>query len=226
MNWYTRLGIRPDHLHLRAHAADELSHYSSATSDVEYLFPIGWSELEGIANRGDFDLRQHAEFSGQKLEYVDSATGERYLPHVIEPAAGVDRAMLAFLVDAYDEDEIGGEPRTVLRLHPQLAPVKVAVLPLVRKDGQPELAREVYQSLREQVQAEYDEGGAIGRRYRRQDEIGTPWGVTIDHQSLEDRTVTLRDRDSLEQVRVPIDALGEEIEGRLRLPWASPKLDG
>ena len=199
MNWYLQLGLRPDHLRLRAHDADELSHYSSGTSDVEYLFPIGWSELEGIANRGNFDLTQHAKYSGQKLEYVDTATKERYVPHVIEPAAGADRAMLAFLVDAYDEDEIEGEKRTVLRLHPVLAPVKVAVLPLVRKDGQPELAHEVYRELRERVQAEYDEGGAIGRRYRRQDEIGTPWAVTIDHQSLEDRTVTLRDRDSLEQ---------------------------
>ena len=202
MNWWTSLGLRPDHLRLRAHDADELSHYSSATSDVEYLFPIGWSELEGIANRGDFDLTQHAKFSGQKLEYVDTATGDRYVPYVIEPAAGVDRAMLAFLVDAYDEDEIEGEQRTVLRLHPVLAPVKVAVLPLVRKDGQPELAAEVFRELRDHVQTEYDEGGAIGRRYRRQDEIGTPWAVTIDHQSLEDQTVTLRDRDSLEQVRV------------------------
>ena len=225
MNWYTDLGIRPDHLRLRAHDTDELSHYSSATSDVEYLFPIGWSELEGIANRGDFDLTQHAKFSGQKLEYVDTATGERYVPHVIEPAAGADRALLAFLIDAYDEDEIEGERRTVLRLHPLLAPVKVAVLPLVRKDGQPELATEVYRDLRERVQAEYDEGGAIGRRYRRQDEIGTPWAVTIDHQSLEDRTVTVRDRDSLTQVRVSIEDLGEEIENRLRHPWRSPKLN-
>jgi glycyl-tRNA synthetase len=224
MDWYTRLGIRPDHLQLRAHDQDELSHYSSATSDIEYLFPIGWSELEGIANRGDFDLRQHAEYSGQKLEYVDSASGERYVPHVIEPAAGADRAMLAFLVDAYDEDEIEGETRTVLRLHPQLAPVKVAVLPLVRKDGQPELAAEIYRDLRDRVQAEYDEGGAIGRRYRRQDEIGTPWAVTIDHQSLEDGTVTLRDRDSLSQDRIAIDALGEEIDRRLREPWTSPKV--
>ncbi len=224
MNWYLRLGIRPDHLRLRAHDADELSHYSSSTSDVEYLYPIGWSELEGIANRGDFDLTQHAKFSGQKLEYVDTASGERYVPHVIEPAAGADRAMLAFMVDAYDEDEIEGERRTVLRLHPILAPVKVAVLPLVRKDGQPELAREVYEDLRERVQAEYDEGGAIGRRYRRQDEIGTPWAVTVDHQSLEDRTVTLRDRDSLAQVRIAIAELGEEIERRLREPWRSPKL--
>jgi glycyl-tRNA synthetase len=225
-NWYIELGLRPDHLRLRAHAPDELSHYSSATSDVEYLFPIDWRELEGIANRGDFDLTQHAQFSGQKLEYVDSATGERYVPHVIEPAAGADRAMLAFLCDAYDEDEIDGEARTVLRLHPVLAPVKVAVLPLVRKDGQPELAREIERSLRDRFQVEYDEGGAIGRRYRRQDEIGTPWAVTVDHQSLEDRTVTVRDRDSLEQVRIAIDALGEEIERRLREPWRSPKLVG
>jgi glycyl-tRNA synthetase len=222
--WYIRLGIRPDHLQLRAHDADELSHYSSGTSDVEYLFPMGWSELEGIANRGNFDLTQHAEHSGQKLEYVDSASGERYVPHVIEPAAGADRATLAFMVDAYDEDEIEGESRTVLRLHPLLSPVKVAVLPLVRKDGQPELAREIYQDLRQRVQAEYDEGGAIGRRYRRQDEIGTPWAVTVDHQSLEDRTVTLRDRDSLTQERIAIGELGEEIERRLRQPWRSPKL--
>ncbi len=224
MRWYVELGIRPDHLRLRPHETEELSHYSSATSDVEYLFPIGWQELEGIANRGDYDLSKHAEHSGQKLEYVDSASGERYIPHVIEPAAGVDRAMLAFMVDAYDEDEIEGERRTVLRLHPLLAPVKVAVLPLVRKDGQPELAREVYERLRERVQAEYDEGGAIGRRYRRQDEIGTPWAVTIDHRSLEDRTVTLRDRDSLDQDRLEIDELPGEIERRLRAPWRSPKL--
>jgi glycyl-tRNA synthetase len=226
IDWYTRLGIRADHLRLRAHDPDELSHYSSGTSDVEYLFPIGWSELEGIANRGDFDLRQHAEYSGQRLEYVDTATGDRYVPHVIEPAAGADRALLAFLVDAYDEDEIEGERRTVLRLHPVLAPVKVAVLPLVRKDGQPELAAEVYRLLRQRVQAEYDEGGAIGRRYRRQDEIGTPWAVTIDHQSLTDRTVTVRDRDTLAQDRVAIDALADELERRLRAPWRSPKLDG
>jgi glycyl-tRNA synthetase len=226
MNWYTRLGLRPDHLRLRPHDPDELSHYSCATSDVEYLFPIGWSELEGIANRGDFDLTQHAKYSGQKLEYVDTATGERYVPHVVEPAAGADRAMLAFLVDAYDEDEIEGERRTVLRLHPILAPVKVAVLPLVRRDGQPELASQVYRELRDRVQAEYDEGGAIGRRYRRQDEIGTPWAVTIDGQSLQDHTVTLRDRDSLGQDRFPISELADEIDRRLREPWQSPKLSG
>jgi glycyl-tRNA synthetase len=223
-DWYLRLGIRADHLRLRAHEQDELSHYSSATSDVEYLFPIGWQELEGIANRGDFDLTQHTKHSGQKLEYVDTVSGDRYVPHVIEPAAGADRATLAFLVDAYDEDEIEGETRTVLRLHPQLAPVKVAILPLVRKDGQPELAKTVYRELRERMQAEYDEGGAIGRRYRRQDEIGTPWAVTIDHQSLDDQTVTLRDRDSLGQDRIPIAELGDELERRLRAPWTTPKL--
>jgi glycyl-tRNA synthetase len=224
MRWYTDLGIRPDHLRLRAHGPEELSHYSTATSDIEYLFPMGWSELEGIANRGDFDLRQHAEFSGEKLEYVDTASGERYVPHVVEPAAGADRAMLAFMVDAYDEEEIEGRQRTLLRLHPRLAPVKVAVLPLVNRDGMPELAREVYEDLRERMPAEFDAGGSIGKRYRRQDEIGTPWGVTIDGQTLEDRTVTLRDRDSLEQSRIPIDELGEELERRLAAPWVSSKL--
>src|SRR3989441_5714621 len=165
MRWYTDLGIRPDHLRLRKHGPDELSHYSTATSDIEYLFPIGWSELEGIANRGDFDLTQHAKFSREKLEYVDSATGERYVPHVIEPAAGADRAALAFMVDAYDEEEVEGEQRTVLRLHPKLAPVKVAVLPLVSKDGQPEIAREIYEDVRTRMPAEYDTGGSIGKRY-------------------------------------------------------------
>jgi glycyl-tRNA synthetase len=222
--WYVDLGLRPDHLRLRAHDPEELSHYSSGTSDIEYLFPGGWQELEGIANRGDFDLRQHAEFSGEKLEYFDQPSGERYVPHVIEPSAGVDRSLLAFIVDAYDEDEQEGERRTVLRLHPRLAPVKVAVLPLVRKDGQPEVAREVHGALRGLMQCEYDEGGSIGRRYRRQDEIGTPWAVTIDHRTLEDRTVTVRDRDSLAQDRVAIDALPAELQGRLRSPWRTPKL--
>jgi glycyl-tRNA synthetase len=222
-DWYVELGIRADHLRLREHDADELSHYSSATADVEYLFPIGWSELEGIADRGDFDLTQHAEFSGQKLEYFDGQTGERYVPHVIEPAAGADRATLAFLVDAYDEDEIGGEQRTVLRIHPRLAPVKVAVLPHMRKDGLQEVAQEVYAALRGRMQSEYDEGGAIGKRYRRQDEIGTPYCVTIDHQTLEDQTVTVRERDSLAQDRVAIDALADELAARLAAPWRSPK---
>jgi glycyl-tRNA synthetase len=222
--WYEDLGIRTDHLRLREHDADELSHYSSATADVEYLFPIGWSELEGIANRGDFDLKRHTEFSGEKLEYFDQATGDRYVPHVIEPAAGADRATLAFLVDAYDEEEIEGDTRTVLRLHPRLAPVKAAILPLVRKDGQPEVAREIRSLLRGLMQTEYDEGGSIGRRYRRQDEIGTPWCVTVDHQTLDDRTVTIRDRDSLAQERVVIDELAGILAARLATPWTSPKL--
>jgi glycyl-tRNA synthetase len=222
--WYEDLGIRTDHLRLREHEADELSHYSSGTADVEYLFPIGWSELEGIANRGDFDLTRHTQFSGEKLEYFDQASGDRYVPHVIEPAAGADRATLAFLVDAYDEEEVEGESRTVLRLHPRLAPVKVAVLPLVRKDGQPELATEVHGLLRGLMQSEYDEGGSIGRRYRRQDEIGTPWCVTIDHESLVDGTVTIRDRDSLAQERVAIDDLAGVLSARLAAPWRTPKL--
>jgi glycyl-tRNA synthetase len=225
MSWWTALGLRPDHLRLRPHGADELSHYSSATSDIEYLFPIGWSELEGIANRGDFDLTAHAQHSGEKLEYVDSATGERYVPHVVEPAAGADRAMLAFMVDGYDEEEVEGRQRTLLRLHPRLAPVKVAVLPLVNKDGQPEKARAIYEELRERIPAEFDTGGSIGKRYRRQDEIGTPWGVTVDHQTMEDDTVTLRDRDSLEQSRIAIGELGAELERRLSSDWRSPKLD-
>ena len=224
MAWYTELGIRPDHLTLRAHGEDELSHYSSATSDVEYLFPMGWSELEGIANRGDFDLTQHAEFSNEKLEYFDQQTKERYVPHVIEPAAGVDRAMLAFLVDSYMTEEVEGRGRTVLQLHPKLAPVKVAVLPLVSRDGMPERAREIFQSLRHRLQAEYDEGGSIGKRYRRQDEIGTPWGVTVDGQTMEDGTVTLRDRDTLEQTRVAAEELAELLTERLAEPWTSPKL--
>jgi glycyl-tRNA synthetase len=225
MDWYAGLGLDPERLRLRAHGPDELSHYSSATSDIEYLYPIGWSELEGIANRGDFDLTQHAEFSGEKLEYVDTATQERYVPHVIEPAGGVARTILALLCDAYDEEEVEGRTRTVLHLHPKIAPVKVAVLPLVNRDGMPELARELYEGLRTRIPAEYDAGGSIGKRYRRQDEIGTPWGITVDGQTTEDRTVTLRDRDSLEQVRLPMDDVADELAGRLAAPWRPPRLD-
>ncbi|HEY8000901.1 MAG TPA: glycine--tRNA ligase [Solirubrobacterales bacterium] len=224
MRWYTELGIRPDRLMLRAHGPDELSHYSSATSDIEYLFPMGWSELEGIANRGDFDLVQHAQHSGEKLEYFDQQTKERYVPHVVEPAAGVDRAMLAFLVDAYETEDVDGSERTVLRLHPKLAPVKVAVLPLVSKEGMDTRAREIFESLRHRMPAEYDAGGSIGKRYRRQDEIGTPWGITVDGQTMEDGTVTLRDRDSLEQTRVPAEGLADALTVRLDEPWQTPKL--
>jgi glycyl-tRNA synthetase len=223
-DWYTELGIRPDHLRVREHDKDELSHYSSGTSDVEYLFPMGWSELEGIANRGDFDLTAHMKASGEKLEYVDSSNGDRYIPYVIEPSAGADRGTLAFMVDSYDEEEVEGRERVLLRLHPRLAPVKVAVLPLVNKEGQPEKARAIYEELREIMSAEYDVGGSIGKRYRRQDEIGTPWGITVDHTTMEDGTVTLRDRDSLEQIRIPADDVAEELERRLKAPWTSPKL--
>ena len=224
MRWYTDLGIRPANLKLRPHDADELSHYSSATSDVEYRFPMGWSELEGIANRGDFDLTQHAKASGEKLEYFDQEKGAAYVPHVIEPAAGVDRTMLAFIVDAYATEEVEGRRRTLLRLHPRLAPVKVAVLPLVSKEGMPERARQIYEEVRGRVPAEYDEGGSIGKRYRRQDEIGTPWGITVDGQTMEDGTVTLRDRDTLEQERVPADGLADRLAARVAGPWSSPKL--
>jgi len=225
LQWYIDLGIRHDRLRLRDHTDDELSHYSSGTADVEYLFPIGWSELEGVANRGDFDLSAHAAASGQKLEVVSQDGSERYVPHVIEPAAGVGRAILAFLCDAYDEETLeGGDVRTVLRLHPRLAPVKAAILPLVKKDGQPELAREVQAKLSTLMQTEYDAGGSVGKRYRRQDEIGTPWCITIDHQSLEDRTVTVRDRDTLQQDRVAIEELPGVLAGRLAEPWQSPKV--
>jgi glycyl-tRNA synthetase len=216
--WYLDLGMRESHLRVRAHDVDELSHYSSGTSDVEYLFPIGWSELEGIANRGNFDLTQHAEHSGAKLEWIGQ--DERYVPHVIEPAAGADRAALAFLVDAYDEEVVADRPRTVLRLHPRLAPVKVAVLPLIGNDGAlVEKARGLYEEVRRAMPAEYDDSAAIGKRYRRQDEIGTPWALTIDHETLDDGTITLRDRDSLEQERIPLEGAKAILLERLDQPW-------
>jgi len=212
--WHLSLGLRESHLRVRAHDADELSHYSSATSDLEYLFPIGWLELEGIANRGDYDLRQHTEHSGTTLEWIGHE--ERYVPHVIEPAGGVDRFMLAFLCDAYDEEEVAGRPRTLLRLHPRLAPVKVAVLPLIGKDAaMVEKARPLYEDIRRSMSAEYDDAAAIGKRYRRQDEIGTPWALTIDEQTLADGTVTLRDRDTLEQVRIPLEGAKALLLDRL-----------
>jgi glycyl-tRNA synthetase len=216
--WYLDLGMRESHLRVREHEADELSHYSSGTSDLEYLFPIGWSELEGIANRGNFDLTQHAEHSGTKLEWIGH--DERYVPHVIEPAAGADRAALAFLVDAYDEEEVAGDTRTVLRLHPRLAPVKVAVLPLIGKDtALVEKARPLYEELRRALPAEYDDSASIGKRYRRQDEIGTPWALTIDHETLDDGRVTIRDRDSLAQERIPIEGARQLLLDRLEAPW-------
>jgi glycyl-tRNA synthetase len=200
---------------LRAHDADELSHYSSGTSDVEFLFPWGWDELEGIANRGNYDLTQHAEHSGEKLEYFDQAANERYVPHVIEPAAGATRTLMAFLLSAYDEEEVRGETRTVLRLHHRLAPYKVAMLPLSKKPELTEPAREVLASLQPHFMCDYDETQAIGRRYRRQDELGTPYCVTFDFDSLEDGAVTVRERDSMEQERIPIDGLVDHLRSRL-----------
>jgi glycyl-tRNA synthetase len=223
MDWYHRYGLRDSHLRLRQHSEDELSHYSSGTADVEYLFPIGWSELEGIANRGDYDLSRHTEFSGTKLEYVGQ-DGERYVPHVIEPSAGADRSLLAFLADAYDEEEVAGRERTVLRFHPQIAPVKAAVLPLIGKnEDMVSKARSLYEELRRRFVVEFDDSGAIGRRYRRQDEIGTPWAATIDDQTLEDDTVTIRDRDSLAQIRIDISKVGTYIAEALVAPWKTPK---
>jgi glycyl-tRNA synthetase len=222
--WYRRYGLRESHLRVRPHEQDELSHYSRGTSDIEYLFPIGWSELEGIANRGDFDLTQHSELSGTKLEYVGPDGDERYIPYVIEPAGGVDRALLAFLIDAYDEEVVADRERTVLRLHPQIAPVKAAILPLIAKDeGMVGKARALYEELRAEVMVEYDDGGAIGRRYRRQDEIGTPFAFTIDEQTLADDTVTIRERDSLAQERIALSQVAVRLADELRKPWKTPK---
>ena len=213
--WYVRFGIPRDMLRLRPHTKEELSHYSAGTADVEFAFPWGWGELEGIANRTDYDLKAHATASGQVLEYFDSATGERYVPYVIEPAAGVARTMMAFLLAAYTVDEVAGEERTVLRLHHRIAPYQVAVLPLSKKDTLLPLSQEVLKLLQPVAMCDYDITRAIGRRYRRQDEIGTPLCVTIDFDSLDDKAVTVRDRDSTAQERVPIDRLVETVTSRL-----------
>lgn len=215
LQWFKDLGVSPERLRLRDHEDTELAHYSKACADVEYNFPFGWSEVEGIASRTDFDLKQHAEHSGKQLVFVDQTSGEKTVPYVIEPALGTDRAILTFLTDAYCEEEVEGNQRVVLKLHPKLAPYKVAVFPLLRKDGHPEKAREIYQSLRERYNCFYDESGNIGRRYRRQDEIGTPVCLTVDHQTFEDGTVTIRDRDSLSQERVSIEGLGAAVSDKL-----------
>ena len=215
LRWYVDYGIRAANLRVRPHGSDELAHYAKACVDVEYEFPFGWSELEGIANRSDFDLKQHMEYSGKDLSYFDEASRSRYVPYVIEPSAGVDRPLLAFLVDAFDEEEVEGDRRVVLRLDPRLAPFKAGVYPLLRKDGHPERAQEIRDILKEHFPVVYDQAGSIGRRYRRQDEIGTPFGVTVDHETLKDQTVTLRDRDAMTQVRIPVDRLVDEIRRRI-----------
>jgi glycyl-tRNA synthetase len=214
-NWHVKFGIKGEHLRKREHATDELSHYSSGTTDIEFLYPFGWGELEGVAKRGSFDLDQHAKFSGKDLTYFDEDTKTRFRPWVIEPALGVDRAMLAFMLDAYDEDVVEGEERIVLRLDPRLAPTKVAVYPLLRKLGQPEKAIAIRDELKKHFTVAYDQAGSIGRRYRRQDEVGTPYGVTIDHQTMEDDTVTIRDRDAMTQERVPAARLVGLIAERI-----------
>lgn len=213
-NFLLSLGLKADNIRLREHQKEELSHYSNATTDIEYLFPFGWGELWGIASRTDFDLKQHAEHSGTNMEYQDPFTNERYIPYCIEPSLGADRVALAFLCDAYDEETLeGGDVRNVLRLHPALAPFKVAVLPLQKKLS--EKAQEVYSMLSKRFMTDYDESGAIGRRYRRQDEIGTPLCVTIDFDTLEDNTVTIRDRDTMGQIRLSINELVPYIEKKL-----------
>jgi glycyl-tRNA synthetase len=221
LKWYTDLGIRPENLRLREHDADELSHYSKRTVDIEYRFPFtDWGELEGVANRTDYDLRKHAEFSGEDLTYYDQEADERYYPYAIEPAVGSDRALLAFLLDAYRIDEAPSakgamEKRTLLALHKDLAPIKVAVLPLSRNEALVPEAKRIHELLKPRWMTTYDDAGAIGRRYRRQDEVGTPFCVTVDFDTLNDRQVTIRDRDSMAQDRVAIEKLVDYLEGRL-----------
>ena len=225
LGWHRSLGLRESNLRVRAHGEAERSHYSSATSDIEYLYPIGWQELEGVANRGEYDLTQHTQHSGTKLEWIDP-DGTRYTPHVIEPAVSIERIFVALLCDAYHEEVVGDRERVVLRLHPQVAPVKAAILPLVpRDDGMATRARTLYEELRRYHVVEHDEGGQIGRRYRRQDEIGTPWAFTVDEQTLEDETVTVRDRDSLAQERLPLSGVRAWLDDALQRDWSSPSSD-
>lgn len=215
MDWLAEIGLKAENLRMRDHSEDELSHYSKATSDIEYKFPFGWGELWGIAHRGDYDLNQHQTFSGQDMHYQDPQSNQKFVPHVIEPALGVDRLLLAVLADAYDEEEVNGETRSVLRLHPRIAPIKVAVLPLSKKLNDKGL--EVYQQLQKHLVCDFDATQSIGKRYRRQDEIGTPLCVTIDFETLEDGAVTIRERDSMSQERVKLDALIPSLKNKLNL---------
>jgi glycyl-tRNA synthetase len=222
LSWHRGIGLRDDNLRVREHTPEERSHYSSGTSDIEYLYPIGWQELEGVANRGDYDLTQHTLHSGTKLEYV-GPDGERYVPYVIEPAVSIERIFVALLCDAYHEEIVGERERTVLRLSPKVAPVKAAVLPLIPRDeGMATRARNLFGELRRRFSVEHDDSGQIGRRYRRQDEIGTPWAFTIDEQTLDDETVTVRDRDSLAQERVPISGVASWLSDALERSWSPP----
>lgn len=215
LSWYVNHGIPSDMLRLRHHEKEELSHYSAGTVDIEFLFPWGWGELEGIANRTDFDLKAHSSHSGERLEYFDPVTNSPYTPYVIEPAAGATRAMMAYLIAAYGEDEVNGEPRTVLKLDPRIAPYQVAVLPLSKKEPLMKLSDDIFAVLASTFSCDYDDTQSIGKRYRRQDEVGTPVCVTVDFDSLEDNAVTIRDRNTTEQVRVPIDTLLENLVTKL-----------
>ncbi len=216
MAWHESLGVRTENLRFHEHTKEELAHYAKNAFDIEYLFPFGWKEFEGIHNRTDFDLKRHQEYSGKRLEYIDAATNERYIPFVIETSMGVDRTALVVLADAYREEQVEGEERVVLSLHPRLAPLKAAVFPLVKKDGLPEIARRLHEGLRRAaLPSFYDEAGSIGRRYRRQDEAGTPWCLTVDGQTNEDGTVTIRDRDTLEQIRVSADKVVAWVREKL-----------
>ncbi|GAB4377479.1 MAG: glycine--tRNA ligase [Calditrichia bacterium] len=213
IKWYDRLGIRKEKLRLHQHGEKELAHYAKAAFDIEYEFPFGWSEIEGIHNRTDFDLRRHQEYSGKDLRYFDQEKNEKYIPYVIETSTGVDRLMLTVLVDAYDEEE----ERVVLRLKPEIAPIKAAVFPLVKKDGMPEIARNIFQGLMKHFKVFYDESGSVGRRYRRQDEAGTPFSITVDSQTLEDDTITVRERDSMAQERIGKEKLREYLQDRIAM---------
>jgi glycyl-tRNA synthetase len=211
LEWMKSLGIRAEKLRLHRHTRDELAHYAYDAYDIQYEFPFGWQEFEGIHNRTDYDLGRHQEYSGKRLEYIDQESQDRYIPYIIETSGGIDRLLLVLLADAYREEEVEGETRVVLALQPRLAPIKAAVFPLVKKDGMPEIARAIAAELRKRFPAFYDESGSIGRRYRRQDEAGTPFCITVDGQTTEDRTVTVRDRDTLEQDRVAIDELPDHL---------------
>ncbi len=215
MAWVQSLGIRPERLRFHEHSPDELAHYAKKAIDIEYYFPFGWNEFEGIHNRTDFDLRAHQEKSGKKLEYVEAASSKRFLPYVIETAAGLDRTVLVLLTDAYGEEAVNDEERVVLRLSPSLAPIKAAIFPLMKKEGMPEMARQIHADLQGRFPVFYDQTGSIGKRYRRQDEAGTPFCVTVDHDSLEDHSVTVRDRDTLEQDRIAADQLTEYLAKRI-----------
>jgi len=215
MQWHVDLGLQPERLRWHAHGPGELAHYAKAAYDIEYEFPFGWQEIEGVHNRTDFDLSRHQEYSGKKLEYFDAATSERYIPYVVETSAGADRVTLTVMADAYREEEVEGETRVVLGFNPAVAPIKAAVLPLTRKDGLPEVADRLYHDIRRRWSAFYDDSGAIGRRYRRQDEVGTPWCITVDHDTLTGETVTIRERDAMSQVRVAISQVPAWIADRL-----------